>query len=141
MHRLRQPDAFTSIAASVAILAWFFASNHCAFGLMQPAKAAQAEHAHCPGHHAPDKDKSGGETSCCQSLQAPDIAQAKNLVKYNASVVALHVFFIATLIAPDSFAPHLNPLEIDTGPPHAASFAESVLQRSLLAHAPPFSLA
>jgi hypothetical protein len=30
------------------------------------------------------------------------------------------------------------PLLLDTGPPGAFSFAELILQRSLLAHAPPF---
>ena len=30
------------------------------------------------------------------------------------------------------------PLLLDTGPPGAHSFAELILQRSLLAHAPPF---
>jgi hypothetical protein len=29
------------------------------------------------------------------------------------------------------------PLSLDTGPPHAHSFTELILQRSLLAHAPP----
>jgi hypothetical protein len=35
---------------------------------------------------------------------------------------------------------HIRTLGLDTGPPKAVSFSESVLQRSLLAHAPPFSL-
>jgi hypothetical protein len=32
----------------------------------------------------------------------------------------------------------LLPLLLDTGPPGARSFAELILQRSILAHAPPF---
>jgi hypothetical protein len=32
---------------------------------------------------------------------------------------------------------HVAPLLLDTGPPGACSFAELILQRSLLAHAPP----
>jgi hypothetical protein len=30
-----------------------------------------------------------------------------------------------------------QPVSLDTGPPRSLSFAESVLQRSVLAHAPP----
>jgi hypothetical protein len=32
-----------------------------------------------------------------------------------------------------------SPLSLDTGPPGARSFAELILQRSVLAHAPPVS--
>jgi hypothetical protein len=34
----------------------------------------------------------------------------------------------------------MHTLGLDTGPPNALSFSESVLQRSILAHAPPISL-
>ncbi len=123
----------------LVIAGWLVATNHCVVaGLLPTAPAPSAEHEHCPGHKAPaGEQKSGdcGDTSCCKSLSAP-VALAKNLAGYD-----LGIFVAIAYPAKECDAllgQHDAPIsELDTGPPCADSFAEAVLQRSLLAHAPP----
>ncbi len=124
----------------VAISAWLLASNHCAvaaYALKQPAKAT---HQHCAGHagsEQPQKDKGCDDQNCCKSLTAPAVALAKSPVSFDQFHFVTADYLAAVLPARG----HLHPaviFELDTGPPGLSSFAESVLQRSLLAHAPPF---
>lgn len=131
------------IAATFAVIfAWLFATNHCALAMpsagepkchAQPAKAHSHESGH--GDHQNDGDDHSGQ-SCCKSLQAPALQLAKSPLHFDANAFALALDFAdytltAHLASPASIEPH------DTGPPGLISFAESVLQRSLLAHAPP----
>ena len=125
--------------ALLAIAAWLFAANHCVVaGLTPKAPASSAQHEQCPGHKAPTEEQKNGEcdgSSCCKSLSAP-LALAKNLVGYDLAI------FVKAANSPERTvgAPRARAeviLELDTGPPGSISFAESVLQRSLLAHAPP----
>lgn len=123
----------------LAIAAWLVAANHCVVaGLLPKQPVPSAEQEHCPGHKAPaDEQKSGdcGDASCCKSLSAP-IALAKNLVGYDLGIFAAIGYLANECNA--LVGQHDAPIsELDTGPPGADSFAESVLQRSLLAHAPP----
>jgi hypothetical protein len=69
-------------------------------------------------------------------LRAVVLEKAKSWTRDNAkfSDISLRVEEFA-LIALQGSA--LAPLLLDTGPPAARSFAELILQRSLLAHAPP----
>ena len=123
----------------VAAAAWFHASNHCAIGGMLPKPAPSAEHASCHSQEAPAENEENGDCadlSCCKSLSAPALAVAKSVIGYDLT------FSVETdyLVAVTSFhgIEHEAPIaELDTGPPESDSFAESVLQRSLLAHAPP----
>ena len=132
-----------SARASVALLAiaaWLLAANHCVVaGLLPRAAAPSSEHEQCPGHKAPKKDQKSGEcdgSSCCKSLSAP-LALAKNLVGYDLAIFTTAAMSAEeTALAPAPGAEVI--LELDTGPPGSNSFAESVLQRSILAHAPPF---
>ena len=60
--------------------------------------------------------------------------------KINASTKTLD--FVLKKYFPNAALPEISRpssllLALDTGPPGALSFSESVLQRSLLAHAPP----
>lgn len=99
-----------------------------------------AQHAFHGDHSAPTKDRDQNrddDSQCCKSLQITLYTPAKNLVNYDSSLFTLHAFFAAIFSYPDSYVLRLNPLEIDTGPPRSISFVESVLQRSILAHAPP----
>ncbi len=61
------------------------------------------------------------------------------IAKANSAVAPMHCqiqdWIVVELIS--AAETQLSPLELDTGPPFAGSFAESVLQRSILAHAPP----
>ena len=87
-------------------------------------------------HSAPAKKKPATQTPCCKDVRAV-------LAKTVAATT-----IIARSIGPQTFAAQLVtapprlPSEVellDTGPPGRLSFAELVLQESMLAHAPPVS--
>ena len=132
--------------ATVALVAvsWLAVSNHCALGLAaiethsSDAVSAQA-HDCCaskvPGQSKPAKDSA---SPCCKTLQALSVSPVKS---FEARVT---IFFGGPLacITPTIATPQLGPVAyrfLNIGPPGGKTFAESVLQRSLLAHAPPFS--
>lgn len=126
----------------VALAAWLVASNHCALASLvpQPVQAA-SEHSHCGGSDdAPEQQNDEGRdcdgSKCCKSLSAPTPGLAKNIVSYDGALFTAVDYLSGEF---GSFgAQHDVPTgELDTGPPGTQSFAESVLQRSLLAHAPP----
>ena len=113
-------------------------AKFAAFGALIALEAKGSVAAmHCHGDQ-PSPAKSGDEsTPCCKVLKAVTIA------KVNAGAQA-DDFALKDPPAPDIhfviWQAHTHTLELDTGPPKALSFSESVLQRSLLAHAPPLSL-
>ncbi|PZR77122.1 MAG: hypothetical protein DLM52_05205, partial [Chthoniobacterales bacterium] len=120
----------------LAISAWLAASNHCAIGATAPSQVAKAPaHAGCPGHNSPEKGGKSGEMECCKSFPPASVDAAKTLVSYDGTDFSLQVYFVTALLAPEESQRDLRPLELDTGPPFATSFVESVLQRSILAHA------
>ncbi len=124
----------------VAIFAWLAASNHCAIGAMAgPSQVAKAPtHIGCPGHASPKKDGKSGEMECCKSFPPASADAGKPFVSCGANQFALQIYFVTTLFSPEKSGQDLLPLELDTGPPPAPSFVESVLQQSILAHAPPY---
>lgn len=104
--------------------------------------AASKEHAHCLGHPHSDSKGNGGDSqrdsplACCKTLQATPLSSNK-ILDYEAQLVALQFFIKADVRGLDTFAPTRLGEALDTGPPFAVSFAESVLQHSLFSHAPP----
>ena len=82
-------------------------------------------------------DESSGDMPCCKTLGA--ITSAKISVAVNTLDFVLKPYFLHTTL-PEISQSSLLVLPLDTGPPDALSFSESVLQRSILAHAPPVSL-
>jgi len=131
--------------ATVALVAvsWLAVSNHCALGLaaieMHSSDTVSAQAHDCcasavPGQPKPAKDPA---TPCCKTLQALSVSPAKSF-EANVTIsfggpLACSMPAIATLrIGPVAYR------FLNTGPPDGKSFAESVLQRSLFAHAPPF---
>lgn len=126
--------------ALVTAAAWVLAANHCAVACLLPqSAAASAEHEHCgAASDAPaDNDQPVGcdTRSCCKSLSAP-ATFAKKIVGYDKAFYTLKDYVVSEFIFPSEQHDALIS-ELDTGPPRAHGFAESVLQRSLLAHAPP----
>jgi len=120
---------------AVAICSWIAVSNHCAFAAVaSDIGKAQTE---CPFHSKPAKQK--GEPShvqCCKVLRAVVFAKtkdwARNDAKFcDASFPTQEGAFVVYPVRA------IAPLLLDTGPPRAFSFAELILQSSLLAHAPP----
>jgi len=124
------------------IVAWLSISNHCALGGMiaagtQPAMAPM----HCHGNQpSPSKKSSEEEMPCCKVLRATLAGQGKTVQVTSKDFLPIQTWIIAEAISAYEAQLHRPQLEFDTGPPFAASFAESVLQRSLLAHAPPMHL-
>jgi len=130
-------STFRFAVTLLAITAWLGVSNHCALGALSPVAKTPAVHAHCPGHSAPAKQRKGEEMPCCKTLKA--ITSAK--VSPTANVLDFTLKdFLSVVILKDVSQGHTLVLERETGPPGALSFSESVLQRSILAHAPPSSL-
>ena len=86
-------------------------------------------------HSAPAKKKPATETPCCKQLRA---VMAKCVTANPAALRIIRVgdYVTETLARPAQVAIDLE--AHDTGPPGCFSFAESVLQEGLLAHAPPF---
>ena len=116
---------------------WFFISNHCALAIVESAKSAPT-HAHCHGSPEPTKAPTkNDQVPCCKVLRAM-LVKSVSVVE-NGLTFSLHPYFVGLIVFPEQL--HWpQAFELDTGPPFSGSFAESVLQRSILAHAPPFSL-
>jgi hypothetical protein len=121
----------------VTVVAWLLISNHCLLAeLPAAAKATSTCHQPCCGDQPPAKNTTEGATECCKTLRATLVGAAKNFAGYDTSLFALQFYFAAPVISPNDSRP-VSVLELDTGPPFVHTFAESVLQRSILAHAPP----
>ena len=122
---------------TVAICSWIAISNHCAFAAIAPhIDTRQAE---CPFHSKPAKQKEqSSQVQCCKIQRGVIFAQSKGWERDDAKFsdanfcVATGAFLVRSTQA-------VAPLLLDTGPPlRSFSFAELILQRSLLANAPPF---
>ena len=123
------------------IVAWFSISNHCAVGALVVTKAQSALRMHCHGSEpSPTKKSSDEEMPCCKVLRATLAGQGKIVQVGSKDFLPIQNWITTEIIFADEAHSHCAPLELDTGPPFVASFAESVLQRSVLAHAPPVFL-
>jgi hypothetical protein len=129
------------------MLAWLAATNHCVFSSPVPTKVRIANNDRmppdCPMHakHQPSqsqKQNGCGDLPCCKNLQATASISAK-LVASPLWTGAFVLFFPSLDDATHRAAATHSPF-CDTGPPGERSFAELVLQRSVLSHAPPISL-
>jgi len=122
-----------SVVVAVAT-AWFVISNHCALAAMENANSAPA-HAHCHGSTAPKKAPAKDEhVPCCKVLSALVVKGVS--VDGSGLTFSLQQYLVGFVDFPEQL--HWpQSLELDTGPPFSSSFAECVLQRSILAHAPP----
>jgi hypothetical protein len=119
------------------MVAWFAVSNHCALGMLRGNAMSPTAHAHCLGHQTPAKQQNGNDMPCCKTLKATVIAKIN--VVGNATDFVLKEYIPAIFVKEMARTP-TQILALDTGPPGAFSFSELVLQRSILAHAPPTSL-
>jgi hypothetical protein len=130
------------LVASFAIISWLTLSNHCAIGAIgaigaiATATAAEPDEQQCPMHPAPAKQKDSAVQNCCKVVRALAPKPAKLVI---ASLTHLppwlqHVEVDQPVRFP---AASVSMIVTGNGPPAGLCFAESVLQRSLLAHAPP----
>lgn len=139
MKFIRRPSIARVLLVAALVVAWFTATNHCALGLMQQSRQATKEHSRCCGNNpAPAKQAPHeGMRECCKSIHATSTTPAAfefgipvAAADMNATIEA-----VAQRLCPAVFLDGVW----DHGPPRALSFAESVLQRSLLGHAPPLA--
>jgi hypothetical protein len=122
-------------------LAWISISNHCALGALVAKTNSAVAPMRCHGNQpAPSKENSKEEMPCCKLLRATVTSDAKIVHVASNNFLPAQKTIIAEMIFANEAQLHWTPLELDTGPPFADSFAESVLQRSILAHAPPIAL-
>jgi hypothetical protein len=124
------------LIVAITICSWLAISNHCAFAAV--ATKTDSVRTECPFHSKPAKQKQqSSQVQCCKILRAIVPAIAKSWARNDAKFfdVDLRVEeFVLVEFLPNARASS----SLDTGPPGARSFAELILQRSLLAHAPPF---
>jgi hypothetical protein len=129
-------NAFTRHAVvGIAICSWIAVSNHCAFAAVAPEiDKAQAE---CPFHSKPAKEKKqSSQVQCCKVLRAVAFTKTKDWARNDAKFCDANFPVQADALVV-CWSRSIAPLLLDTGPPGAFSFAELILQQSLLAHAPP----
>jgi hypothetical protein len=139
MNEMRRSGVISVGVVFVTSVAWLAIANHCALASLDtPAEKAVAWcHANCCGDQSPAKEKNKNETECCKTLHATLNVAARKLVGYDASLLTLQPYFVAPVILANEPKVTLRGGVLDTGPPFAKTFAESILQRSILAHAPP----
>jgi hypothetical protein len=128
--------AARSLIAAITICSWIAVSNHCAFAAI--ATDINKGQTKCPFHSKPAKQKEqSSQVQCCKVLRAVVFAKTKDWARDDAKFCDAN--FPAQSSAFLAYSPRaVEPLLLDTGPPGAFSFAELILQHSLLAHAPPF---
>jgi len=123
---------------TVAICSWFAISNHCAFAAL--AAKTDSVQAGCPFHSKPAKqEKRSAGAQCCKILRAVAPVAAKSWTRDDAKFSEADRYYDEHALIIAYSQTTLAPLFLDTGPPDAHSFAELILQRSLLAHAPPIA--
>ena len=130
-------NATTRFAAvAIAIASWIVVSNHCVFAAVATeTDKAQAE---CPFHTKPAKQKEqSSQVQCCKVLRAVVFAKTKDWARNDAKFCDANFPVLARAFVVYS-SRTVASLLLDTGPPGPFSFAELILQQSLLAHAPPF---
>jgi hypothetical protein len=123
------------LIVALTICSWIAISNHCAFSAVA-APVGETQSA-CPFHSKPAKQKKhSAGVQCCKTLRAVVPTVAKSSTRNDTDFSDIDLYFKEfALIAYSRSQP--APLLLDTGPPGARTFAELILQRSLLAHAPP----
>jgi hypothetical protein len=120
---------------ALTIAAWLLLSNHCALGLESAGGKRDSESGGCPMHSTPAKEKPATNLLCCKDLRAITPHALKNVAAVASQLMGVQDQVATVVLRPRRVTAQL--LTLKTKPPDVASFAESILQRSLLAHAPP----
>jgi hypothetical protein len=141
MTALRQARWLSAVVTCVAAFAWLVAANHCAFATIA-AHSAKTAHACChdeDGQHDQSLPAFPQSMQCCDTLKAAVPVQA---VAPAVSLYELQPAWIESENLPNLAAAQSLVIAPATGPPpRAETFVEVVLNRSLLAHAPPVFVA
>jgi len=123
-------------AACIAICAWFGLSNHCVL-TAAPRPLAPGKSEGCPMHAQKKAPKPSHSTDlpCCKTLAVTRVLAITHVAKSCFAIARIEFCDEQSLIFPGVYL--TAAVVLNTGPPAAATFAELVLQRSILAHAPP----
>jgi hypothetical protein len=134
--KLRQRRGFAVTIITTVAVAWIFASNHCALAAVESLAKPASEHACCHSEKGESQPR-GYAMQCCKALAAPvpnaiaaPAVQLQELQPAWLQAGRVEASIEASILAID-FASDIGP------PPDALSFALLILNRSLLAHAPP----
>ena len=130
---IRNSSISRFFVVAMMLFSWLVVTNHCALAQIQ---GPNATHVHC--HASKDEDgkktPADGVRECCKSIKANLVDQPE--MKFGIAPLEFPAFlFLQALLTPAAIA--VPELLHDHGPPGVVSFAENVLQRSLLSHAPP----
>ena len=120
----------------VAICSWFAISNHCAFAAL--ATRTESVQTGCP-FHSKSKEKPTTGAQCCKILRAIALVPAKSWARDDTKLSDADAYRGECALTISDSQTTLVPVSLDTGPPGVRSFAELILQRSLLVHAPPIA--
>ena len=123
------------MAVTITIAAWFSLSNHCALGAAVRVPEVASTNS-CPMHSPPAKKQPATKTPCCKEVRAV-VVKCVTANPIALRLIGTRDYITEIFAAPARIAVELGTL--DTGPPGCLSFAESVLQESMLSHAPPVS--
>ena len=118
----------------VTIVAWLSISNHCAVGALVTAKTqSPMAQMHCHSDQpSPAKKDGAKEMPCCKVLRAT-IAKDRSMVQDPVmSAQPIQYPAVVEILLFSSSQPSGISNEFDTGPPFVLSFAELILQRSIL---------
>ena len=121
----------------LAAVGWFALSNHCALAAIELSAAKAPMHCHgsATENQAPAQDNRG-DVECCKVVRATLVTPAEKGASPDQLLFTPFKYLVVLLVWPDA-GEQVGLFEWDTGPPPAPSFSEVVLQRSILAHAPP----
>ncbi len=126
-----------STVVLLSLTAWFLLSNHCALGVINSPAEVAPEAGGCPMHATPAKKKPAGKLPCCRDVHAVVAKEVTNSIPLPLRFVGPCDYVTRVFGLPPPVTIEIDGL--DTGPPGCLSFAELVLQESMLAHAPPVS--
>ena len=88
-------------------------------------------------HSAPAKKKPAAKTPCCKEVRAVVAKSLSKVLTFALRDTDRIDYAREIFVRPPRMLTDV--MGLDTGPPGSLSFAESVLQKSMLAHAPPVS--
>lgn len=131
---MRTRTALRVFTVALVLASWFTLTNHCALASLSSETATEG----CPMHSQPaPKKKPESAPVCCKTVRAVSGLTSLAKAAPPASLPLLGGNDFAPFVLSRTPQSQPLPVKLDTGPPGLGSFAEVVLQQSLLAHAPP----
>ncbi len=136
MTPMRQSRWVSAFVVAVAAFAWLVASNHCAFAAFE--KPRPAAHACCHEEGKSSSPSPGAAMQCCDTFNVmlpgaaavPAVSFGDLRPEWTGEISRC---VAVSILEGRPFCSH--------GPPRAAGFAETVLNRSLPSHGPPLLVA